>query len=126
MTGFRVRACFPLAAFLSVHESTVRLPMLNTAGLVGTVAYTDGQFDDARYGIALLKTFVENGGTALNYARVAGFAKTKDGKLSEAQVEDQLSQECFTVRAKTFVNATGPFADRDGNLQIPAYIRGSG
>ena len=43
--------------FLSIHESMVRLPMLNTSGLVGTVAYTDGQFDDARYGIALLKTF---------------------------------------------------------------------
>jgi len=105
--------------FLSVRESTVRLPMLNTAGLVGTVAYTDGQFDDARYGIALLKTFAENGGTALNYARVAGFAKTKDGKLSKAHVEDQLSQQCFTVRAKTFVNATGPFADGVRKLADP-------
>ena len=42
--------------FLSIEESTARLPMLNTLGLVGTVAYTDGQFDDARYGISLLKT----------------------------------------------------------------------
>ncbi len=105
--------------FLSVRESTVRLPMLNTSGLVGTVAYTDGQFDDARYGIALLKTFVENGGTALNYARVADFAKTKDGKLSEAHVEDQLFPERFTVSAKAFVNATGPFSDRVRTLANP-------
>jgi glycerol-3-phosphate dehydrogenase len=93
--------------------------MLNTSGLVGTVAYTDGQFDDARYGIALLKTFVENGGAALNYARVAGFAKTKDGKLAEAHVEDRLSQECFTVRAQVFVNATGPFSDGVRELANP-------
>jgi glycerol-3-phosphate dehydrogenase len=105
--------------FLSVQESTARLPMLNTSGLVGTVAYTDGQFDDARYGIALLKTFVENGGAALNYARVAGFAKTKDGKLAEAHVEDRLSQECFTVRAQVFVNATGPFSDGVRELANP-------
>ena len=105
--------------FLSVHESTVRLPMLNTSGLVGTVAYTDGQFDDARYGIALVNTFVENGGAALNYSRVAGFAKTKDGKLCEAHVEDQLSEERFTVRAKAFVNATGPFSDQVRSLANP-------
>ncbi len=105
--------------FLSVPESTARLPILNTSGLVGTVAYTDGQFDDARYGIALLKTFAENGGAALNYARVAGFAKAKDGKLSEAYVADQLSRECFTVRANAFVNATGPFSDCVRKLADP-------
>ena len=105
--------------FLSVHNSTARLPMLNTVGLVGTVAYTDGQFDDARYGIALVKTFAENGGAALNYLRVTDFAKTKDGKLCEAHVEDQLSHECFTVRAKAFVNATGPFSDQVRKLADP-------
>ncbi len=105
--------------FLSVQESTARLPMLNTSGLVGTVAYTDGQFDDARYGIALLKTFVEHAGVALNYSRVTGFAKSEDGKLSEAQVEDQLSADCFTMHAKAFVNATGPFSDGVRKLADP-------
>ena len=98
--------------FLSAQESAARMPMLNTSGLVGTVAYTDGQFDDARYGIALVKTFAENGGAAINYLRVAGFAKGEDGKLCAAQVEDQLSRERFSVRADAFVNATGPFSDQ--------------
>ena len=30
------------------------------------------------------------------------------------------------MSAKAFVNATGPFSDRSGNLQIPAFIRGFG
>ncbi len=72
-----------------------------------------------RYGIALLKTFVENGGGALNYSRVTGFVKAKGGKICEAHVEDQLSQERFTVRAKVFVNATGPFSDRVRKLANP-------
>jgi len=105
--------------FLSVRESTARLPMLNTAGLVGTVAYTDGQFDDARYGIALLKTLAEHGGAVLNYARVDGFAKAAGGKLCAAEVKDRLSAERFTVRAKAFVNATGPFSDQVRKLANP-------
>ncbi len=105
--------------FLSIEESTARLPMLNTLGLVGTVAYTDGQFDDARYGISLLKTLAVNGGAVLNYARVASFAKAGGGKLCAAEVKDQLSAECFTVRAKAFVNATGPFSDQVRKLANP-------
>jgi len=88
-----------------------RLPHLNAGKFVGAVVYADGQFDDARFNLMLMKTFSEAGGTALNYARVESFFKTPDGKISGALILDNLTGRQFQVRAKSFVNATGPFAD---------------
>ena len=104
---------------LTVEESVRRMPMLNTAGLAGTVAYADGQFDDARYDITLLETFSEAGGQAVNYTRVTGFKKDSTGRLVEAQVEDRLAQTKFTIKAKVFVNATGPFSDSIREMAQP-------
>src|SRR5258708_26268807 len=39
--------------YLSQEETLKRMPDLNQKGLVGSVAYVDGQFDDARYNITL-------------------------------------------------------------------------
>ena len=38
--------------FLSREETLERMPELNEEGLKGSVAYSDGQFDDARYNLA--------------------------------------------------------------------------
>src|SRR5246500_5567926 len=38
--------------FLSRDETLEHMPGLNAEGLLGSVAYADGQFDDARYNIA--------------------------------------------------------------------------
>src|SRR5437868_6320023 len=73
--------------------------------------YADGQFDDARYGFALIATFVNAGGVALNYARAVDFERARDGRIIGAAVKDGITQRMFTVRARAFVNATGPFSD---------------
>ena len=104
---------------LTVEESVRRMPMLNTAGLAGTVAYADGQFDDARYDITLLETFSEAGGQAVNYTRVTAFKKDSAGRLVEAQVEDRQNQTTFTIKAKVFLNATGPFSDSIREMAHP-------
>jgi glycerol-3-phosphate dehydrogenase len=97
--------------FLSRHKTLSRLPQVKSESLVGAVAYADGQFDDARYNIALVKTFCEAGGDAANYLRVTAFEKDANGKLAAAEVEDQLSGQKLVLRARVFVNSTGPFAD---------------
>src|SRR5258708_10906630 len=48
--------------FLSREETLDRMPELNPEGLVGSVAYADGQFDDARYTVALVDPFSRAGG----------------------------------------------------------------
>jgi glycerol-3-phosphate dehydrogenase len=97
--------------FISREETLRLMPALGADRLVGSVAYTDGQFDDARFNITLVKTFAAAGGEALNYARVVAFQKTKDGKIAAAEVEDRISGGRLWVRARAFINATGPHAD---------------
>jgi glycerol-3-phosphate dehydrogenase len=96
---------------LAREESLRRMPMLKSDRLVGTIAYADGQFNDARYNVALLQTFTQSGGEALNYARVVGFEKNSAGQLVQARVHDGLSDQYLQIQARAFINATGPFAD---------------
>src|SRR5262249_53069315 len=109
---------FP-STFLSREEVLQRMPGLNADGLRGAVAYSDGQFDDARYDLALVETFVEAGGTALNYARVVGFVRDGEGRVITANVRDALTSEDLVLRGRKFVNATGTGADKVRALANP-------
>jgi glycerol-3-phosphate dehydrogenase len=106
--------------FVSREDTLRRLPNLNPQGLTGAVAYTDGQFDDARYNVTLVQSFAETDGVALNHARVASCEKDADGKLAAVIVQDQFGGQSFVVRARAFVNATGPFADSIRAMANPA------
>src|SRR5271168_3322645 len=105
--------------FLSRQETLRRMPTLKSEELVGAVAYADGQFNDARYNIALVKTFWESGGDAANYLRVTGLQKSANGKLKAAEVQDQLTHRKFVIQAKAFVNSTGPVADIMRDMASP-------
>jgi glycerol-3-phosphate dehydrogenase len=96
---------------LSTSEALFRMPSLQGHNLAGAVTYADGQFDDARYAMALAESFVQAGGDGLNYARVSGLEKDAAGKLIGAHVTDQLARVDLSVRARAFINATGPFSD---------------
>jgi glycerol-3-phosphate dehydrogenase len=109
---------FP-SRFLSREETLETMPGLMARGLRGAVSYSDGQFDDARYDLALIETFVAAGGTALNYARVTGFERGHRGMLTSATARDELSGETFSVSVKKFVNATGTGADKIRRLANP-------
>ncbi len=113
---------FP-SRFLSREEALRRMPSLRAEGLHGVVSYSDGQFDDSRYDLCLVQTFVEAGGEALNYARVTGFAKNAAGKLASAQARDQMAGNEFTIQARIFVNATGPASDFIRQLASPGAHR---
>ena len=103
------------------REETLRLmPGLKANGLIGSVEYADGQFDDARYNLALVETFDRNGGSALNHARVTSLSKDSNGRLDGAHIADQLSKQSFSIEAKVFVNATGPAADVVRRMAAPA------
>jgi glycerol-3-phosphate dehydrogenase len=106
--------------YVSRKETLERMPELKQEGLIGAVEYADGQFDDSRYDMALVQTFSHAGGSALNYARVTAFERAPGGKLSGVSVTDQLSGKTFSVQAKLFVNATGPFSDAIRTMATPS------
>lgn len=95
---------------LSRRGMVEALPMVRQAGLKGGILYYDGQFDDARYSIALLRTFLDLGGTALNYAPVTDLLK-QGGIVTGVSAEDTETGEQFDCIAKVVVNATGIFSD---------------
>src|ERR1051326_2484698 len=97
--------------FVDRTKSLTRMPCLKEHNLFGTVVYSDGQFDDARYNLALVQSCSSLGGEALNYARVVEFERDPDGRIIAAAIEDRLSKQQFKLAARAFINATGPFSD---------------
>src|SRR5262249_49709502 len=97
--------------FVSREETLNRMPALNKDGLLGSVEYADGQFDDARYNLALVHTFAESGGHALNYCKVTDFQRDSAGRLSGVAAVDQVGGAWVNLSARVIVNATGPVSD---------------
>jgi glycerol-3-phosphate dehydrogenase len=110
---------FP-SKILSREETLARLPGLKATGLYGAVAYADGQFDDARYGMALVRSFQAAGGMALNYSRVERFLRSNGGNIDGVELHDAIGQTRLSVPAKIVVNATGPFSDKVRQLANPS------
>jgi len=108
------------STFISREETLRRMPEIASKNLLGAVVYADGQFDDARYNITLVKSFTEAGGETLNHAGVVAFEKDASGRLATAIVEEKVTRRVFPVHARCFVNATGPYADKIRTLATPA------
>jgi glycerol-3-phosphate dehydrogenase len=92
--------------FLSRRNTLERLPGLLANGLRGGILYHDGQFDDARYAIALLRTFQELGGTAINYVEAVSLLR-RGGKTIGIQARDLENGSAFDVQARVVINACG-------------------
>jgi len=95
----------------SRKKTLKKIPTLEKSKLNGSVLYHDGQFDDARLGINLVQTFMENGGTALNYMKVKDFLK-ENGKISGVVAKDAETGKVYPIKSKVVLNATGVFVDK--------------
>ena len=104
--------------WMSRSEVERQLPTLRSQGLRGAISYQDGQFDDARLGIALARTLADLGGTALNYMQVVGFHK-RAGRIEGVESQDRLSGEHFTIPARGVINATGVDVDALRRMDDP-------
>lgn len=97
---------------LSAHDLDKFSRDLRRDGLRAAGLYYDGQVDDARFVLEVLKSARREGASAVSHAAVVGFDHHADGRLSAARIEDRLSGSTRTVRAQLFVNATGPGVDQ--------------
>ncbi len=125
LTGFKLYdwlagpARLGVSRNLSPAEALTALPTLPRKGIAGAVVYEDGQFDDARFCVCLVKSISDIGGEVANYLRVVGFERGETGRLTRAVVKDSFTGRVFELRAKVFVNATGPFSDELRSLTNP-------
>ncbi len=105
-------------------------PTLRERGLKGGVVYHDGQFDDARFAIALARTAIDLGAVALNAMPVRALIK-EHGRISGVEAVDSETGEGFAIRARAVVNATGVEVDsvrafdEPGGRPLVAPSRGS-
>jgi glycerol-3-phosphate dehydrogenase len=104
------RLSFGRSELLSRKGTLDRLPELMQDGLRGGILYHDGQFDDARYAIALMRTFQNLGGTAINYVEAVGLLKS-DEKTVGIKARDREQGAGFDLRAKVVINACGVFSE---------------
>jgi glycerol-3-phosphate dehydrogenase len=98
--------------FLSQKETLQEAPDMNPHHIRGGGIYYDGQFDDTRMLMTLLRTFEHLGGEARNYHPVTEFIQ-QEGKIVGVKV----GEEHFY--AKVVINATGTLTDRLLNLAEP-------
>lgn len=93
---------------------------LEGKGLKGGVVYHDVVMDDARLGLENVRSAAHHGAVTVNYVNVRGFEKDGSGKIRGAWVRDAYSSASdFLVKAKSFVNATGPWSDYIRRLDNP-------
>jgi glycerol-3-phosphate dehydrogenase len=109
---------FGRSKYISPEEVIRRLPNIKPEGLRSGVLYHDGQFDDSRLAVNLAQTCLEQGGLALNYARVNGLIK-KEGRIAGVRVTDTETGISYSVRGKSVINATGVFVDELLRLDRP-------
>jgi len=105
--------------FINREKTLIRLPMLNSKGLIGGVVYHDGQFDDSRMAVSLAQTCADNGGVVLNYFKVIALSKTEGGKINGVKAIEMVSGEEFNFKANLVINATGVFADDIARMDNP-------
>lgn len=103
---------------LSRQEVITALPGLRRAQLSGGIRYWDGQFDDARLAVTLMRTASDLGATCLNYLPVTGLLK-HGGRIVGATLRDAESSDEIEVRARAIINATGVHGDRVRKMDEP-------
>lgn len=101
---------------LSREETIAREPLVKQTDLLGGGVYVEYRTDDARLTLEVMKAAVSNGAVAFNYMKVVDFGKFNVA-FTEVIVEDQLTEQRYTVKAKKVVNAAGPWVDEVRKLE---------
>jgi glycerol-3-phosphate dehydrogenase len=91
-------------------ETHQMVPALDEANLRGSVRYFDALTNDSRLVIDTLRSAETHGATVVNYTRFHDARRS--GNEWHCQIADRLAGTALQVRARTIVNATGPWADK--------------
>jgi len=92
-------------------------PGLRTQQLSGSVVFTEYVTSDARLTLETIRSASEAGARVANYAMVVAMSD-RDGSM-RVVIEDQVEGEQLEIRARSVVNAAGPWFDRVRGLSEP-------
>jgi glycerol-3-phosphate dehydrogenase len=103
-----------------VHELE---PMLEVQRLIGGALYYDGWGDDARITLENAIDAALHGAAVANRVGVEGFSRS-GGQIAAAGARDLVGGTAFELRARHFVNATGPWVDDLRRMDEPGAAPG--
>ena len=106
------------STLLDRQQTLNALPGLNQTGVGGGIQYWDGQFDDARLAITLMRSASDHGATCLNYLAASGLLKSR-GRVCGVLATDSETGENFEISARVVINATGVYADAVRHFDEP-------
>lgn len=116
----------PHHTHLSHRGALARFRSLRPDSLVGGVQYWDGQVDDARHTLAVVRTAAALGALVANRAQVVELQR-KGRRVTGAVVVDLETSTEIPVAARQVINATGVWTDdtqglatTDGSLRVRA------
>jgi len=97
--------------YLNKNSIKDNFPYLLTNNLKGGIIYSDGQHNDVRTNMAIIKTAESYGCKALNHIEVIDLIKNKNNKIIGIVAYDNIIKEKIQIKCKHVINATGPYAD---------------
>jgi glycerol-3-phosphate dehydrogenase len=95
------------AHHLSAGPVTELIPSIRRGGLRGGITYTDGVEDDARFSLAVARTAIGLGATAVTRARATAVLEGPGGRVAGLKVRDGVGGADVHVRADRVIDATG-------------------
>jgi glycerol-3-phosphate dehydrogenase len=95
---------------LEKKEAMKLEPLLPKKILKGAGYYAEYRTDDARLTIENIKTSLQFGAQAINYARVTDFIY-EDERVAGVKVKDVILNQEFNIKSKYVINAAGPWVD---------------
>ncbi len=100
----------PSSRIVSREEALRLNPVVSPRGVTGGAIWYDYQMVSTdRVTFSFLHSAVDAGASAANYVRANRFLRI-DGRVAGVKAEDTLTGETFDIRAKSVVNAAGPWA----------------
>jgi glycerol-3-phosphate dehydrogenase len=85
-------------------------PLLKSDDIKGGAIYAEYRTDDARLTIEIAKLAHHKGAVMSNYLRVTEFNYSNE-QVQGTIIHDELSNTRFTIKARTVINAAGPWVD---------------
>jgi glycerol-3-phosphate dehydrogenase len=102
----------PAGRMLSKNECLAYCPNLPHQDLTGAAFFFDGQVHNTeRLVLSLLLSAARNGAVIANYARATRFQQNANAIVGMS-IEDVLTGKSVDMRARVFVNCSGPWTDR--------------
>jgi glycerol-3-phosphate dehydrogenase len=95
------------ARHLSAGAVRELIPPIRRARLRGGITYTDGVEDDARFSLAVARTAIGLGATAVTRARATAILGGPAGRLAGLRVHDAMDGADIEVRSERVIDATG-------------------